>query len=291
MTRAECFRLLNLPADSTDTEIRKQYKKLALRLHPDVNPDPLAHDVFIKLGKAVEILLNPDHKEIPATDKRPSRKAGNGGSAGSESEEERLERMRVAKMRYEKQKMQQATDNNRYFLSLTSGMRWSIYKYIMRISLVLSLALSTEFFLPLHYEKDVLKGYSSTLNNGIIKRNITSIELEKRGQFHVQNNIPAWKYTYPEVILETTWFLHTPVKMITSDDFTRYRTAFDFHIGSIRFGLIILFLVPLYPYLRRKKTLSFVFLYHLSFWGIGSVMIYILLTQNRVFHLLSLGFL
>ena len=294
MTRADCFRLLNLPSDSSDAEIRKQYKKLALRLHPDVNPDPLAHDVFIKLGKAVEILLNPDYKDAPATDKRPSRRggsSGNNGNGGSDSETERLERMRVAKMRYEQQKMQQEKDNNRYFLSLTSGLRWSIYKYIMRISLVLSLALSTEFFLPHHYEPDVLKGYSRTLNNGIVKRNITTIELEKRGRFHVQNNIPAWRYTYPEVILETTWFLHTPMKMITSDDFYRYRTAFDFHVGSIRFGLIVLFLVPLYPYLRRKKTLSFVFLYHLSFWGVGSILIYILLTQNRVFHLLSLGLL
>lgn len=284
MTRSECFRLLNLSPDASDAEIRKQYKKLALRLHPDVNPDPLAHEVFIKLGKAVEILLNPDYKE-EITGKRTSRRTG------SESDEERLERMRVAKMRYEQQKMQQAKDNNRYFLSLTSGMRWSIYKYIMRVSLVLALALSTEYFLPMHYEPDVLIGSSKSLNNGIIKGNITSIELEKRGRYYVQNNRYAWLYAYPEVIIETTWFLHTPVKMITSDDFTRYRTPFDFHIGSIRFALIILFLVPLYPYLRRRKTLSFVFLYHLSFWGVGTIATYILLTQGRILHLLTLGFL
>lgn len=286
MTRAECFRLLNLPADSTDAEIRKQYKKLALRLHPDVNPDPMAHEVFIKLGKAVEILLNPDFKESAVDEKRASRR-----TSSNESEDERLERMRVAKMRYEQQQKQQAMDNNRYFISLTSGMRWSIYKYIMRLSLVLALALSTELFLPLHYENDVLIGCSKSLNNGIIKSNITSIELEKRGRYYVQNNMYAWKYTYPEVIIETTWFLHTPIKMISSDDFYRYRTAFDFHVGSIRYGLIILFLVPLYPYLRRRKTLSFVFLYHLSFWGVGTVMVYVLLSQGRILHLLTLGFL
>ncbi|WP_343633606.1 J domain-containing protein [Fluviicola sp.] len=283
MTRAECFRLLNLPAGSTDAEIRKQYKKLALRLHPDVNPDPMAHEVFIKLGKAVEILLNPDFSEEP--EKRTSRRTTN------ESDEERLERMRVAKMRYEKQRMQQAHDNNRYFTSLTTGLRWSIYKYIMRISLVLSLAMSTEYFLPLHYENDVLLGSSKSLNNGIIKGNITGIELENRGKYYVQNNVYAWKFAYPEVIIETTWFLHTPVKMITTDDFTRYRTPFDFHIGSIRFGLIILFLVPLYPYLRRRKTLNFVFFYHLSFWGIGTIVAYLLITQGRIIHLLTLGFL
>lgn len=284
MTRSECFRLLGIASDSTDAEIRKQYKKLALRLHPDVNPDPLAHEVFIKLGKAVEILLNPDYKD-EKSEKRESRRTTN------ESEAERLERMRVAKMRFEQQKMRQAKDNTLYFLSLTTGIRWSIYKYIMRCSLVLALAMSAEYFLPFHYETDQLTGSSKSLNNGIIKRNITRIELEKRGKYFVQNNPYAWKNAYPEVIIETSWFLHTPIKMISSDDFVRYRTVFDFHIGSIQWILIPLFLTPLYPYLWRKKTLTFVFLYHLSFWGIGIIALYILLTQGRLFHLLTFGFL
>lgn len=284
MTREECFRLLNLPAGSTDAEIRKQYKKLALRLHPDVNPDPLAHEVFIKLGRAVEILLNPDYKE-EKSDKRESRRTAN------ESEADRLERMRVAKMRYEQQRMRQASDNNRYFLSLTTGIRWSIYKYIMRFALVLSLAMTAEYFLPLHYENNQLIGASKSLNSGIIRRNITRIELEKNGKYFIQNNAYAWRTAYPEVILETTWFLHTPIKMITTDDFIRYRSTIDFHIGSIRWVLILLFLVPLYPYLRRRKTLTFVFFYHVSFWGVGIIVSYILLTHGRILHLLSLGFL
>lgn len=284
MTRAECFRLLNLPSGSTDAEIRKQYKKLALRLHPDVNPDPLAHEVFIKLGRAVEILLNPDYQEEKAPVRTTRR-------AGKESEEELKERMRTAKMRFEQQKMQQAKDNNAYFLSLTTGWRWRIYKYVLAVSLILSLVLTAEFFLPHHFEHDVLTASSKFKNNGIIKGNITRIDLEKRGLYYVQNSPGAWNNAYPEVIIETTWFLHTPVKMISSDDFTRFRTIFDFHVGSIRYGLIILFLVPLYPYFWRRKTLNFVFLYHVSFWGIGIITSYLLLTQDRFIHLLTLGFL
>jgi hypothetical protein len=284
MTKAECFRLLGLPLSASEADIRKQYKKMALRLHPDVNPDPLAHEAFIKLSKAVEILLNPDYKE----EKKPTRTSR---KAPSESEEERLERMRVAKMRYEQQKMQQVKANDAYFQSLTSGMRWSIYKTIMRISVALSLALTCEFFLPLHYEKDVLEGRSKSLNSGILKSNITRIKLEKKGTYFVQNTPYAWINCYPEVIIETTWFLHTPIKMITTNDLKRYRTHFDFHIGSIRFGLIIFFLIPLHPYLIRRKKVSFVFLYQFSFWGIGLVITYVLLTQERLIHLLSFGFL
>ena len=284
MTKSDCFRLLGLPVTASESDIRKQNKKMALRLHPDVNPDPQAHEAFIKLSKAVEILLNPDYKE-EKTDKRESRRAGN------ESEEERLERMRVAKMRYEQQQMRQAQDNAIYFRSLTSGMRWSIYKYIMRISLVLSLAMTVELFLPRHYENDVLLGSTKSLNSGIIKGNITRIKLEKAGYYYIQNTPSTWASTYPEVIIESSWFLHTPIKMIATDDFTRYRSAFDFHIWSVRYPLILLLLLPLYPYLRRRKTLTFVFLYHVSFWGVGIIAAYLLLTQGRLIHLLSLGFL
>lgn len=284
MTRNECFRLLGLPTTANEGEIRKQYKKLALRLHPDVNPDPKAHEAFILLGKAVEMLLNPDYNE-EKTDKRPSRRAGN------ESEEERLERMRVAKMRFEQQQRRQATDNTRYFLSLTTGKRWKIYQCIMWVSLALSLAMTVELFLPRHYEPDVLIGSTKSLNNGIIRSNITRITLEKRGSYYIQNNAFAWENTYPEVWIESSWLLHTPIKMISTDDFSRYRSVFDFHIWSIRYLLIAILLLPLFPYLWRRKTLTFVFVYHLSFWGIGIISTYLLLTQERFLHLLSFGFL
>lgn len=284
MTRNECFRLLGLPHTANESEIRKQYKKMALRLHPDINPDPMAHEAFIKLSKAVEILLNPDYQE-EKTEKRPSRRAGN------ETEEELLERMRTAKMRFEQQQMRQAEDNTVYFLSLTTGKRWMIYKYIMRISLILSLAMTLELFLPRHYEPDVLIGSTKSLNNGIIRSNITQIKLEKRGSYYIQNNAFAWESTYREVFIESSWFLHTPIKMISSDDFTRYRSVFDFHVWSIRYLLIVLLLVPLFPYLWRRKTLAFVFFYHLSFWGVGIISAYLLLTEGRLVHLLTLGFL
>lgn len=284
MTRNECFRLLGLPHTASESEIRKQYKKMALRLHPDVNPDPKAHEAFILLSKAVDILLDPNYTE-EKVDKRPSRRAGN------ETEEERLERMRVAKMRFEQQQMRQATDNTRYFLSLTTGKRWKIYQCIMWVSLVLSLAMTIELFLPRHYERDILIGSTKSLNNGIIRSNITRIKLRERGSYYIQNNAFAWESTYPEVLIESSWMLHTPIKMISTDDFSRYRSVFDFHVWSIRYLLIALLLVPLFPYLWRRKTLTFVFVYHLSFWGVGIISAYILLTQGRLLHVLSLGFL
>jgi len=39
---ASHYKVLNLPANASDADIKKRYKKLALKLHPDKNRAPLA---------------------------------------------------------------------------------------------------------------------------------------------------------------------------------------------------------------------------------------------------------
>mmetsp|Transcript_22671 Transcript_22671/g.43328 ORF Transcript_22671/g.43328 Transcript_22671/m.43328 type:complete len:281 (+) Transcript_22671:129-971(+) len=56
-----CFKLnpyehLNLRFEATLEEVKKQYRKVSLLVHPDKNPHPRAKDAFAALGKAVEWL-------------------------------------------------------------------------------------------------------------------------------------------------------------------------------------------------------------------------------------------
>lgn len=285
MTRKECFDILGLPSTANASEIRRRYKKLALQFHPDVNPDPKAHDKFLLLVKATEILLDPNYKETTIHHtQRPSRNARN------ETPEERKQRMQAAQERYKEQKKRKHLADYTYFLSLTTGRRWFAYRLIMVVGLILACIMTLEYFLPSHYETDELIGYAKLTNNGIRFNQITPIKLSNRGVYYAESNPYAWLYTYPEVIIETSWFLHTPKKMLTTDDFKRYPTSFDFHLESLKFILIPLFLLSVVPYLQRKNSLAFVFLYHLTFWGNGMIILYLLLTENRLQHLLTLGF-
>jgi hypothetical protein len=283
MTRAQCYQLLGLRPGASEEEIRRHYKRMALKVHPDINPDPKANEQFIQLTKAVEILLSPPKPTTPQ-ERRAQR-------ATPETEAEKKRRMDEARQRYEQQKNRKRYEDTHYFNQLTSGKRWTYFKWLIRAGWVLALALILDTVLPAHFEHDQLMAYSSTNHNGILFERITAIHLNKAGDYYTEIKRSNWLNSYPDVIIEESWLLHTPVRMYTTDDFIRQQTGFDFHIGSIRWLLIIVLMVPLLTYFRQRKDLTFVFLYQFSFWGVGILIAYLLLTEHRLTHLLTLGFL
>ncbi|GMG20492.1 unnamed protein product [Ambrosiozyma monospora] len=58
------YKILNCSKDSKDTEIKKAYRKLAIKLHPDKNKHPQASDAFKKIAKAFEVLSDESKRKI-----------------------------------------------------------------------------------------------------------------------------------------------------------------------------------------------------------------------------------
>lgn len=284
MNKLLAYKILGLTSNATEQEIRKRYKKLAMKVHPDINPDPSAHEEFIRLSLAVECLLKPE------TETNPSQRRSRSTQKTSENTDDLKARMEEAKARYEDQKKKNLEENQRYFASLLSGKRWKIYRTIMIVGIILSLCMSLDYFLPRHLENDNLEGYSVAGHNGIQERKIYMVYLENTGRYFAESNLGAWMSSYPEVQVEKTWLMHCPINFYSSDDFTTSRTNFDFHLLSVRWIIVVLLLVPLIPYFRRRMNIQFVFLYQFSFWMIGLLEVYILFGHFRIGHILSLGF-
>jgi len=282
MKRADCYRILQLKPGASEAEIKRQYKRMALKVHPDINPSPKANEEFILLARAVEILLSPDTE---APDRQAQREAKK-----NETEVEKKERMDQAKMRYEYQKAKKREEENAYFTQLTSGTRWFTFRCILCVSWIFALTLVLDLVLPRHLEKDELIAYDTSNHNGILTEKITEVEFKNNGYYYLENRRGNWISAYNNVWIEKSWILHTPTVMYTTDDYEEFTTEFDFHLGAIRWSLVVVFLIPLFTYFRQRKDLTFVFLYQLSFWGVGGLLIFFLLTQNRLVHLISLGF-
>jgi DnaJ-class molecular chaperone len=58
------YKVLDVPTTATTEEIKKAYKKLALKWHPDRNPDNVeeATEKFKSISEAFEVLGNPENR-------------------------------------------------------------------------------------------------------------------------------------------------------------------------------------------------------------------------------------
>jgi len=56
------YSTLEIDKSANAVAVRKAYRKLALELHPDVKKSPDAHDKFIELAEAYEVLKSPKRK-------------------------------------------------------------------------------------------------------------------------------------------------------------------------------------------------------------------------------------
>jgi molecular chaperone DnaJ len=64
MAKRDYYEILDIPRTATPEEIKKAYRKMALKHHPDKNPDdPTAESKFKEAAEAYEVLSDPEKKQ------------------------------------------------------------------------------------------------------------------------------------------------------------------------------------------------------------------------------------
>ena len=57
------YSILQLPGDADVEDVKKQYRKLSRKYHPDLNPDPEAQEYFLLLTNARDALADDVGRE------------------------------------------------------------------------------------------------------------------------------------------------------------------------------------------------------------------------------------
>ncbi|MBB5183417.1 molecular chaperone DnaJ [Catenisphaera adipataccumulans] len=60
--KRDYYEVLGVSRDASEDEIKKAYRKLAMKYHPDVNKDPGAEDKFKEINEAYEVLKDPEKR-------------------------------------------------------------------------------------------------------------------------------------------------------------------------------------------------------------------------------------
>src|SRR4051812_49991225 len=77
------YAVLGVNRDASPDEIKKAYRKLARQYHPDVNDSEDAHQKFQEIGRAFQVLSDPQKRQMHDLGGDPFATAGGGpGGAG-----------------------------------------------------------------------------------------------------------------------------------------------------------------------------------------------------------------
>ena len=64
MKKKDYYDILNISKDATPEQIKKGYKKQAIRFHPDKNHSKLSTECFKKISEAYQTLSDPEKKSF-----------------------------------------------------------------------------------------------------------------------------------------------------------------------------------------------------------------------------------
>src|SRR5215510_9437416 len=61
--KRDYYEVLGVARSASEEEVKRAYRKLAVKFHPDKNPDdPHAEEKFKEIGEAYDVLMDPDKR-------------------------------------------------------------------------------------------------------------------------------------------------------------------------------------------------------------------------------------
>jgi hypothetical protein len=277
--RGSAYNVMGLTPGASEEEIRKRYRKLVKKFHPDVNKDANAERKFIEIQEAYEELMSDNQEQITVEE-----------TPKTSFETEYTEYRNYAREQYQARKKKEAEDLEKLYVRLQTGPIFLWHKIIAITSLFVMIALILDFVLPYHYVSDVIASYSTDTYQSM-NGNLVSLAKTSKGESFFLNAFSNGFFDVnPFIQIEKTAILHQSISVLSYGNNVLQVIPIHFSFYWAQFVLFPFLLIPNIFLFYRKKDAVFIMGSYFSRYASGILLLYFLISQDRWYHLLTLGF-
>lgn len=276
MNGKRCYELLGLPEDSSLATVKKQFRALAKKYHPDLNPNEAATAQFQQLLEAYDRILKQD---FTAHRKSPSQ-------AQKTAEEVHRERWERVNRRWKEEE----AEMNEYYRSLISGWRWKLKILYAVLSVWILGSILADSWLPFHEVKDVVVGYELTPYQSFNDAYVQEVKLRNHGSVYVANYQPQRFNHQPEIVLRQTAICRSNHSIQHAFDGQVQTPEIHFSLYRLKWPIFLFLGLSILLTFFKKPSAFLVLGSWINLYFSGAVLVMALLFYFRFISIFTFGF-
>jgi len=273
------YKILGLSESASKKEVKRKYKKLVKKCHPDINPDPKAHDEFILITEAYDFLMESERSKKKSSKSTTTTKKS--------SFEEYRERSRKI---FEKRQKRKKKEIEQFYISLRAGWRRNLIWANAIVGVFIFLFMTADRVAEPRFKTIHVVNTSPYEYHSIGRHQVQEVTCSNGNSYFLADFIGIENLKYhPKLLLKESRFLHHPIAV--SQSYRKVVKHAQIHFTLYwAYPLVSLFLfLPWIVLLYRKNNAGFVFLHYSSLILTSPFLLYILLTGHHILHIFTLG--
>ncbi len=285
MSGERFYKLLGLTPEASEEEIKASYKHLAKIYHPDKNPSPKAGEKFQQIQEAYTYVLQQVRKK---TNEKVELHEGNNDE--ETTVEEWTAYRQKARNRYRAKKQKQEKDLDNWYIKLRTGWNRKLFISIVVLSCSINLLFFVDFLLPKKIELDRVTRFSEVMYKSMDNHRVSVVETENGRELWLNHFNNAYFLKHPFAQIKTTAIFRHPIEILVESDYRIYHVPVHFNFYWAQLLIQSILLIPLIFLFYKKNDAYFIMGHHASVYLVGGIIIYFLLTENRLLHMITMGY-